>query len=154
MFCNFSADLLCWYAIIWSGNGLYHSPMAVLSPSSPCQLQIFHHSRSSHPWRWKSQLSVIHIIYLTGKLYTQSTLNTLRPRQNGRHFADDRLKYIFLNQNVWISIKISLKFVPKGKINNIPALVWIMVWHREGNKPLSETMMVRLPTYICSTWPQ
>ena len=49
--------------------------------------------------------------------------NTLRPRQNGRHFADDIFKCIFLNENVLISIKISLKFVPKGQINNIPALV-------------------------------
>ena len=50
-------------------------------------------------------------------------VNTLRPRQDGRHFADDIFKYIFLNENVLISIKISLKFVPKGQINNIPALV-------------------------------
>ena len=42
---------------------------------------------------------------------------------NGRHFPDDIFKYIFLNENVLISIKISLKFVPKGQINNIPALV-------------------------------
>ena len=53
-----------------------------------------------------------------------STLfNSLRPRQNGRHFADDIFKWIFLNENVWIPIKISLKFVPKGPINIIPALV-------------------------------
>ena len=50
-------------------------------------------------------------------------LNTLRPRQHGRHFADDILKRIFLNENVWIPIEISLKFVPKGLIDNIPALV-------------------------------
>ena len=50
-------------------------------------------------------------------------LNTLRPRQNGRRFSDDIFKRIFLNENVWISNKISLKFVPKGPINNIPALV-------------------------------
>ena len=43
-------------------------------------------------------------------------VNTLRPRQNGRHFADDILKCIFLNENVSIAIKISLKFVPKGPI--------------------------------------
>ena len=49
-------------------------------------------------------------------------VNTLRPRQNGRHFADDIFKYISLNENVWISIKNSLKFVPKGPISNIPAL--------------------------------
>ena len=50
-------------------------------------------------------------------------INTLRPRQNGRHFPDDILKCIFLNENVLISIKISLKFVPKGQIDNIPSLV-------------------------------
>ena len=38
--------------------------------------------------------------------------NSLRPRQNGRHFADDIFKCIFLHENAWISIKISLKFVP------------------------------------------
>ena len=55
----------------------------------------------------------------------------------------------FVNENVWIPIKISLKFVPKGPINNIPALVQIMVWYRPGNKPLSEPRMVSLPTHIC-----
>ena len=80
--------------------------------------------------------------------------NTLRPRQNGRHFADDIFKCIFLNENVWIPIKISLKFVPQGPINNIPALVQKMAWRRPGDKPLSGPMMVRLPTHICVTRPQ
>ena len=81
-------------------------------------------------------------------------LNTLRPRQNGRHFTDDIFKCIFLNENVWIAIEISLTFVPKGRINNIPALVQIMAWRRPGDKPLSEPMMVSLPTHICVTRPQ
>ena len=51
-------------------------------------------------------------------------------------------------------IWISLKFVPKGPINNIPALVRIMAWRRPGDKPLSEPMIVRLPTHICVTRPQ
>ena len=34
------------------------------------------------------------------------SLNTLRPRNNGRHFADDIFKCIFLNENVWIPINI------------------------------------------------
>ena len=48
--------------------------------------------------------------------------NTLRPKQNCRHSADDIFRCI--------SIDISLKFVPKGQINNIPALVQIMaiIW--------------------------
>ena len=81
-------------------------------------------------------------------------LNSLRPTQNGRHFADDVFKCIFLNKNVWVSLKISLKFVPKGLINNIPSLIQIMAWHRPGDKPLSEPMMVILLTHICVTRPQ
>ena len=57
-------------------------------------------------------------------------------------------------QIVWIPIEISLKFVPKDLINNIPALVQIMAWRRPGNKPLSESMMVSLLTHVCVTWPQ
>ena len=81
-------------------------------------------------------------------------VNTLRPRQNGRHFPDNIFKCIFLNENVSISIKIPLKFLPKGPINNIPALVQIMAWHRSGDKPLSEPMMVSILTHICITRPQ
>ena len=81
-------------------------------------------------------------------------IRTLRPRQNGRHFADDTFKRIFLKENIRISIKISLKFVPKGPINNIPALVQIMAWRRRGDKPLSEPMMTSLSTHICVTRPQ
>ena len=61
-------------------------------------------------------------------------LNTLRPRQNERHIADDTFKRIFVNENVGILIEISLKFVPKGPINNIPALVQIMASRRPGDK--------------------
>ena len=81
-------------------------------------------------------------------------INSLRPRQNGRLFADDTFKHIFLNENIIISTKNSLKFVPKGLINKIPALVLIMAWCRSGDKPLSEPMLVRSLTHICVTRPQ
>ena len=74
--------------------------------------------------------------------------------QIGRHFPDDIFKWIILNENIWISINISLKFVPRVPINNIPTLVQVMAWRRPGDKPLSEPMMVRLPTHICVTRPQ
>ena len=70
--------------------------------------------------------------------------NTSRPKQNGRRSADDTFQRIFLNKNVRILINISLKFVPKGPINNNLALVQIMAWCRSGDKPLSEPMMVSL----------
>ena len=46
---------------------------------------------------------------------TWDLINTLRTRQNGRHFST--LLCIFFNDNVYIWIKISLKFIPKGPIN-------------------------------------
>ena len=82
------------------------------------------------------------------------TVNTLRLRQDGCHFPDDILKWIFLNENLWISIKISLQFLPRGPINNIPALVQIMVWPRPGDKPLFAPMMVSVLMHICVTQPQ
>ena len=85
---------------------------------------------------------------LIKNIQTVRLVNTLRPRENGRCFSDDTFKRIFLNENVKISIQISLKFVPKGPINNNPALVQIMAWRRSGDKPLSEPMMVSLLAHI------
>ena len=59
-------------------------------------------------------------------------LNTLRPLQDDNYFADDIFKCIFSNENVWISLKISVKFVPKVIINNIPRSVQIMAWRDQG----------------------
>ena len=82
------------------------------------------------------------------------SINSLRSRQNGNHLTDDVFKRIFLNENVWSLLQISLKFVPKVPINNIPALVQIMACHRPGDKPLSKPMMVNLLTHICVAQPQ
>ena len=49
-------------------------------------------------------------------------LNIFSLRQNCYHFTDNSFKCIFLNENVWISLKMSLKFVPKFWINSIPPL--------------------------------
>ena len=69
---------------------------------------------------------------------TVLSMNTLRPRWNRRQFAGDIFNLIFYNEDIWIAIKISRKFVVKGPINNIPALVYIMAWRRPGNKPIYE----------------
>ena len=61
----------------------------------------------------------------------------------GAILADDIFKRIFLNENVSISIQISLKFVPKGPIENKSALVQVMAWRRTGNKSLPEAMMTQ-----------
>ena len=86
--------------------------------------------------------------------FASAIFNTLRPTPNEQHFADDIFKRISFNENVWISIKISVRFVSKGAINNIPALVQIMAWRRSGDKPLSEPTMVSLPTHTYVTRPR
>ena len=76
-------------------------------------------------------------------------VNTLRPRQSRRQFADDIFKCISLNENVLIFIKILLKFIPMGPINNILALIQIMAWSQIGDKPLPEPMMTQFTdTYM------
>ena len=52
----------------------------------------------------------------------------MRRRQNGRYFADGIFKRNFMNENVWIAIKMSLNFVPLGLINIVSALVLIIAW--------------------------
>ena len=84
------------------------------------------------------------------KVCSIHTFNTLRPRQNGRPISRRHFQMHFLEWNVWILIKISLKFIPKHPINNIPALVQIMAWYQ----PLSEPIMFSLPTHICINRPQ
>ena len=66
-------------------------------------------------------------------------VNTLRPRINRCHFADDLFKCILLNKNVLISIRISLKHIAKV---------------RPSDKPLYEPMMIISLTHICVTRPQ
>ena len=99
----------------------------------------------------EEMLSFVVLVLNPAQLHT---FNSLRPRQYGCQFADVIFKCIFLNENVWISILISFKLVPKGPINSIPYLVKIMAWRRLGDKPLSAPIMVSLLMYICITQPQ
>ena len=100
-------------------------------------------------WAWISN-NAHHIL---GCNYS-SIPQLIEAETNGRHFADEILKCIFLNEIVWIPIKMSLKFVPKGPINSIPALIHIMAWRCPGDKPLSEPMLVSLPAHICVARPR
>ena len=66
-----------------------------------------------------------------------------------RHFQMDFLEWKCMDFD-----KISLKFVPRCPISNITSLVQIMASRRPGDKPLSEPMVVSLPTHICVARPQ
>ena len=133
-----------WFVYISVGHGLVPSGNKPLSePVQSFKIIFF----LLDLWDWGTHRPChVHLIVIA--------FNTLRARQDGRHFPEDILKWIFLNENLWISLKISLKFVPKVQIDNIPALVQIMAWRCSGDKPLSEPMMVSLPTHICVTRPQ
>ena len=70
---------------------------------------------------------------MAGKLLHNSVfftrVNPLRPTYNGRHFADDIFKHIFINENVWIPINISLKCVSKGPIEIFHNRFWSATSH-------------------------
>ena len=111
---------------------------------------------SVHSFSFRNYVRVI----LSNRWHAQTrprcscAVSSLKPKPNCRNFADDIFKCIFVNENILISLKISLKFIPKVRINNIPSLVQIIAWHRPGDKPLSEPMMVSSFTHICVTRPQ
>ena len=85
-----------------------------------------------------------HFVRVSTSYHIQA--ETKRTPFGRRHF-----KCIFLNENVCFTIEISLKFVPKGSVNSIPALAQIMAWRRSGDKPLSEPMVVSLLKHMCVT---
>ena len=82
---------------------------------------------------------------MMGLLYINSSPHP----QNGRHFADDIFKCIFLNEKFCIFIRILLKYVHKSPIDNKWALIQVMDWHQTGNKSLSEPKLIQFTdTYI------
>ena len=82
------------------------------------------------------------------KILDQS-FNSSPPGQNGCHFADNTFKYISLNENLRISITISLKFVPKDPIDSKSASVQVIACHLFGTKTLLETMLTQfIDTYM------
>ena len=70
-------------------------------------------------------------------------INSSPPEQYGRYFPDDTFKRIFVNENVTIFIRISLKLVPKAPIDNMLALFKVMASRRTGDKPLPELMLTQ-----------
>ena len=58
-------------------------------------------------------------------------VSTLKLEKNGHCFVDNILECIFLKEKYGILIKISLKFISRGSIDN----------KLSSNKPLSESML-------------
>ena len=95
--------------------------------------------------RWRPQVLPLHP-WITFRANTCSWSDLT-------HCSGDKMVAIFQTTfwNGFSRMKMSLKFVPGGPMNNIPALVQIMARCGPGDKPLSETMMFRLLTHICVT---
>ena len=70
-----------------------------------------------------------------------SSFNSSIPGKLADNLADDIFKGIFLNEDIWISINISLNFVRKDPMDGKPAFVQVMAWRRTSNKPLPEPMI-------------
>ena len=77
------------------------------------------------------------------KTITSTNTIVISPGQNGRRFTDHMFRCIFVNQKFCIFIQISLKFVPKGQIDNKSALVQVMAWRWTGDKPLPAPMLTQ-----------
>ena len=169
---KFDWPVWSWPLTVWPRIGAWHiaTPWVVfeLNMRRIHQIGIGHGDDSTKNFEWPVRFSDLSELQTTKRTCCEhfgfgscviihpcfETFNTLRPRQDGRHFADDIFMCIFFNDNCCILIKFSLKYVHKGPIDNTPALVEIMAWRRSGDKPLSQPMMISLPTHICVTRPQ
>ena len=155
-----------WLLMAWCQIGSRASATAMM-----IQLWLQHHMKHADGLVQDCSISIANTLEILqsstkpSMLCNITAINTLRLKltgshytlilgQNGRHFPDDILKWIVLNESVWILINNSLKFVPMGLINNIPALVQIMAWRHTGDKPLYEPMLDDILACICVTWPQ
>ena len=90
-----------WKSQKWSGKSLEFShPKSV----GTLYIYMFKRGQSLVPYLLMPWL-------MASSAYTSHSINTLRPRQNGHHFADDPFKHIFLNETPRITIKIWSSFL-------------------------------------------
>ena len=108
-------EVMAWYhhnlnqCLLINSEVLWHSPQGNSIKNS----QDINHSDISHN----------HTFEYTATSSRDQWVKSSPPGQNGHHFADDIFRCIFVNVKFWVLITISLKFVPKGPIDNNPALV-------------------------------
>ena len=111
------------------------------------QVCLFSHMRFTQSVHGLASLSWFQELFSKGGMLIKVfcnclSINTLSPKQNGCHFADNSFKCIYLIERVCILIHITL-FVPEGRIHNKSALVQVMAWRQTGAKPLPEPMMIQ-----------
>ena len=90
---------------------------------------------SGHDINFYTVLAILSLIF--------TEINSSSPGQNGRHFADDIFMCTFLNENIRIWIKFSLKIVLKGLDDNKSAMVQVMACRQTGDNPLPGPMLTQ-----------
>ena len=131
-------------------NQLWHSPLTRVNVTRPAQTVSYtavNHANTVLITLWMFICMLILTIYATICVPLEFTL------EMGTHFESIHNRVLRIVLTHWgrdkmaAIFQISLKFVPTGPINNIPALARIMAWRRPGDKPLSESIMVNLLTH-------
>ena len=99
-------------------------------------------------------ITCFHIDVTTYARIISLMVNTLRPRQNGRHFPYDIFKCIFFYENPWISIKISLKFFPRVQLTI--SQHWFRKWFGayQSKSHCLNQCLVSLLAHLCVIRPQ
>ena len=140
---------ICEIALGWMPQNTFDEKSALVQVMVCCCQATSHYLSKCCP-RWMSSYGVARSLWITFSVQFMLPLT---------HWGWDKMAAIsqttLSSAFSWKKMsEFRLRFVPKGPINNNPALVQIMAWHRSGDKPLSEPMMVSLLTHICVTRPQ
>ena len=69
-------------------------------------------------------------------IYSSNSMNTFRQRED-----DLEYRLTILNENTWILIIISMKYILKGPVGSKSALFQVMACHCIGNKALHYPMV-------------
>ena len=85
---------------------------------------------ASSSWlRTDKKLSIVSWPRYQG-LQTNKFINTLRPTQNGRRLPDGTFRCTFLNENIWVSVKIYWSLFLRFKLTIFQH--WCRYWLRAG----------------------
>ena len=120
--------------------------------SIQCQ-QLNMYKKKLHVTLIPTLIPVVTSIMCEIKLLIHSQNSTVQPFTSPLHWGWEKMAAIFqttYSKAYLYGMELYEDFikVPNGPINNTPALLQIMAWHRPGDKPLSQPMMFSLPAMI------
>ena len=114
-----SCEIVLIIEMLWTHWGLVTSNSDIDLVNIGSGIGLFAWRHQAITWT-HVDLSTTRPIYI---YLSHPSLDSSAPGQNCHLFADDIFRCIFVNEKFRILIKISLKFIAKGQIDNNPALV-------------------------------